>query len=215
MARNDYYTLQNYYGTIMQQVPVLLKYQFLCTFISGNDPLGDNVTINSPEFASLGNLTLICQSGNVPKHTLTTTDVNYFAKRFTMPATQTFEHNWQCRFLLTHDMAVYSDFRKLAMKFSSMRYQGGGIRNIPNINIQMDLLDQFSQKGHSVNEPPRFIMVGAFPTQIGKLDLGYTNAEANAMTFDVTWTYQYFYMDRIHDSGAQTADPLRYSPPIS
>lgn len=214
MARNDYYTLRNYYGTIMQQVPVLLQYQFLCTFISGNDPLGDNVTLNSPEFSSLNNLTLICQTGSIPKHSMTTTDVSFFAKKFTMPATQKFEHTWQCQFILTHDMAVYSDFRKLALKFSSMRYNGGGVRNIPNINIQMDLLDQFSQKGYSVNEPPRFIMVGAFPTNVGNIDLKYNGGDSQAKKFNVDWTYQYFYMDRIHDSGAQTADPLKYSPPI-
>lgn len=207
MSANQKYSLKSFYNNIAQRVPVLLQYQFITTIQA------DNVLMNQKKYPNLcKGATLVMQSSVIPKRTLTTTNVNFFAKRFTLPATEQFDHTWSTEIIITKDMGIYSQLRQMMLEFSSMKYNGGGIRTVPNINIIVDVINQFSETGKDVEDVPRFVIAGAFPTQVGKLDLKYNDAENTAMKAPIQWTYQYSFIDRHHKFGA--GDPLNLVPNI-
>lgn len=204
---NQKYSLRSFYNNIAQRVPVLLQYQFITTIQA------DNVMLNQSKYPNLcKGATLVIQSSTIPKRTLTTSNVNFYAKRFTLPATEQFDHTWSTKIIVTKDMGIYSQLRQMMLEFSSMRHNGGGIRTVPNININVDIINQFSETGKNVDEVPRFVIVGAFPTQVGSLPLKYDQNSTEPLKADIQWTYQYSYIDRHHKFGA--GDPLLSVPMI-
>lgn len=191
--------LKDYYNQMVRKKPLLLEYQFLIKFKPKNG--FDKQFKNLNEYNGL-----ICQSGTIPKRTLTTSTVSFYAKNFSMPATEQFDHTWKTTILLTQKMSVYSELRKMLLLYSSLENNSGGIRTIPNFNIELDILDQYSEINKNT---PTIMLYGAFPTNIGPIQLQYEES-SNTKTFDVTFAYQYCAFG--HD--ADVVDPLEKSPEI-
>ena len=150
-------------------------------------------------------LQLMCQGAQIPQNTIGTADVNFYGKRFTVPTTTQTQnqHEWQTNIILTNSMDSYTQLRKLMLKFSNLNNNMGGIRTIPNLDIIVDVLNQFSE---ATDTQPRIILKGAFPTQVDPVDLQYQE-NSSIITPGVRFTYQYSYFDMIRDKEA--TDPLK------
>ena len=182
MANN--YTIQNFYQNIAQNTPLLLGYQFLVTMIPGAGV--ENYGLDSIDFKKLQ---LLCQSAQIPQKQIQTQDVNYFGKRFSVPTSEMPQHRWQTKIILTNRMDSYSELRRLMLRFSSLQNNMGGIRTIPNLDITIDLLNQFSEIDDSQT---RVVLKGCYPIQLDQIPLQYQE-NAAAITPNVTFVYQYSY----------------------
>lgn len=190
---NSTYTVQNFYRNIAQNIPMLLQYQFLVTIIPGNGVYGDDVN----KGVDFDKIQILTQAANIPRNTIGTADINYFGKSFSVPTTTQTQnqHEWKTNIILTNDMKEYNQLRNLMLKFSSLERNMGGIRTVPNLDIIVDVLDQFSQINKS---QPRVILKGAFPTNLQEVRLEYKE-QADVIKPEVTFTYQYSYFDMAHD----------------
>lgn len=135
---NDY-NIRNFYQNIAQNTPLLTEYQFLVTMIPGAGVA--NYNLDQIDFKKLQ---LLCQSAQIPQKTIATAQINYFGKNFSVPTSETPQHQWQTRIILTNNMDSYHELRKLMLRFSSLENNMGGIRTIPNLDIVVDVLNQFS-----------------------------------------------------------------------
>lgn len=190
---NTKYIVKNFYKNIAQDVPPLLQYQFLVTITPGvgvRNGIEDGVDWDK--------LQLYCQGANVPRNQIGTADVNFFGKAFHMPTTTQPQHDWSTNIILTNNMNSYNELRRLVLKFSSIERNMGGIKTIPNLDIAIDILNQFSEVDDS---QPRIILKGAYPTRIDAINLTYTD-NARALTPGVQFKYQYSYFDMAHDRAA-------------
>ena len=86
-------------------------------------------------------------------------------------------------------MDSYHELRKLMLRFSSLERNMGGIRTIPNLDITIDVLNQFSQIDDS---QPRVVLKGCYPRQLDQIALQYQESAAT-ITPNVTFVYQYSY----------------------
>lgn len=188
---NSTYTVQNFYRNIAQNIPMLLQYQFLVTIIPGAGVYGDNVN----QGVDFDKIQMITQSAQIPQNVMGTADINYYGKSFSVPTTTQGQHEWKTNIILTNDMKPYDQLRKLMLKFSSIERNMGGIRTIPNLDVIVDVLNQFSQIDKS---QPRIVLKGAFPTTLQEVRLEYKE-QADVIKPDVTFTYQYSYFDMAHD----------------
>lgn len=177
---NDY-NIKNFYQNIAQNTPLLLGYQFLVTIVPGDSTLKNQIDFEK--------LQLLCQSAQVPLKQIQTADVNYFGKRFSVPTSEMPQHQWQTRIILTNRMDSYHELRKLMLRFSSLENNMGGIRTIPNLDITIDMLNQFSEVDDS---QPRIVLKGCYPRQLQDITLQYQE-NANLITPTVTFVYQYSY----------------------
>lgn len=180
---NDY-NVKNFYQNIAQNTPLLLGYQFLVTLIPGAGV--DNYGLDNIDFKKLQ---LLCQSAQIPQKLIQTADINYFGKRFSVPTSEMPQHNWQTRIILTNRMDSYHELRKLTLKFSSIENNMGGIRTIPNLDIVIDVLNQFSEID---DNQPRIVLKGCYPKQLDQIPLQYQE-NATVITPNVTFVYQYSY----------------------
>jgi hypothetical protein len=201
MSTNTSY-IKSFYTSIAQKVPLLLPYQFLITISCGET---DTRIKNAVKWE---NLQLLCQSASIPQSTLNTQDVSYFGKRFTIPTTQQNQHKWNTTLIITNEMTAYNELRNLMLLFSNLENNMGGIRTIPNIDVIVEVLNQFSEVDVT---QPRVILKDAYPTNLAQLDFDY-KGDATVMTPQVTFTYQYSFFDMVHDR--QSSDSLKSAAPV-
>lgn len=178
---NDYNIL-NFYQNIAKNTPLLTEYQFLVTMIPGAGV--ENYGLDTIDFKKLQ---LLCQSAQIPQKQIQTADVNYFGKRFSVPTSEQPQHQWQTKIILTNKMDSYYELRKLMLRFSSLENNMGGIRTIPNLDIIVDVLNQFSEID---DNQPRIVLKGCYPRTLDPLPLQYQE-NANVITPNVTFVYQY------------------------
>lgn len=179
------YNVKNYYQMVGQNTPLLLEYQFLVTIIPGAGVANYNVQ-NDVDFKKLQ---LFTQSARIPTKVINTSPINFFGKNFTVPTTEQPQHEWQTKILLTNDAVSYNQLRKLMLRFSSPENNMGGIRTIPNLDVVVDVLNQFSEID---NSQPRIVLKGCYPRTLDTINLVYQDSAA-AMTPNVTFVYQYSY----------------------
>lgn len=177
------YNVKNYYQMIGQNTPLLLEYQFLVTIIPGAGVANYNVQ-NDVNFKRLQ---LFCQSARIPQKTINTAQINFFGKNFSVPTTDAPQHEWQTKILLTNDMTSYNELRRLMLRFSSPENNMGGIRTVPNLDIVVDVLNQFSEID---NSQPRIVLKGCYPKNLDTIQLVYQDNPA-AITPNCTFVYQY------------------------
>lgn len=184
------YSIRKFYQQIAQKVPLLLPYQFLITFVPGEPALKDLVKWDE--------LQLLCQAAQIPQSVINTQDVNYFGKRFVVPTTQQGQHTWTTRLILTNEMTAYHELRKLMLRFSSLENNMGGVRTVPNLDIEVDVLNQFSEDVNADHtHQPRIILKGVFPSNLDGSTFQY-GENANIMNPTVVFTYQYAHFDMLH-----------------
>lgn len=133
---NDKYTVKNFYQNIAQKIPPLLEYQFLISITPGLDEKIDSVV-------NFEKLQLLCQSAVLPQNQIQTQDIFYYGKRFTVPTSQQVQHEWSTSVILTNSMDSYMELRRLMLQFSSLENNMGGRRTVPNLDIKIDILNQF------------------------------------------------------------------------
>ena len=197
------HNVQTFYNTIAQTTPMLLGYQFLVTLTPGAN--GELKGVNWER------LQLLCQSAQLPAKVIQKTEINYFGKNFHVPTTETPQHQWQTKIILTNNMDSYNELRKLMLQFSSLERNMGGIRTIPNLDIMVDVLNQFSEVDKT---QPRIILKGAYPTNLQDIPLAYQE-NANIIRPNVTFTYQYSYYDMAHDkNNTDSLNPGNVAPVV-
>ena len=195
---NDY-NIRNFYNNIAQNTPLLTEYQFLVTMIPGVGV--ENYGLDKIDFKKLQ---LLCQSAQIPQKVIATADINYFGKRFSVPTAETPQHQWQTRIILTNRMDSYHELRKLMLRFSSLEENMGGIRTIPNLDIIIDVLNQFSEIDDT---QPRIVLKGCYPRTLDQIPLQYQE-NANAITPNVTFVYQYSYFTNPIEGNVNLVDSL-------
>lgn len=177
---NDY-NIKNFYQNIAQNTPLLVGYQFLVTISPGDNSLKNLVNFEK--------LQLLCQSAQIPQKQIQTADINYFGKRFSVPTSEMPQHQWQTRIILTNKMDSYYELRKLMLRFSSPENNMGGIRTIPNLDVIVDVLNQFSEVA---DDQPRIVLKGCYPRTLQDIALAYQE-NSNLITPTCTFVYQYSY----------------------
>ena len=190
---NDKYIIKNFYKNIAQDIPPLLQYQFLVTITPGA-----GVRNGVEEGVDWDKLQLFTQGAAIPKNTIGTADINFFGKAFHMPTTAQPQHDWKTSIILTHSMNAYNQIRKLMLKFSSLERNMGGIKTVPNLDIMVDVLNQFSEIDLT---QPRIVLKGAFPVDLQSINLQYQE-QAEAIKPEISFKYQYSYFDMAHDRNA-------------
>lgn len=195
---NDY-NIRNFYNNIAQNTPLLTEYQFLVTMIPGVGV--ENYGLDKIDFKKLQ---LLCQSAQIPQKVIATADINYFGKRFSVPTAETPQHQWQTRIILTNRMDSYHELRKLMLRFSSLEENMGGIRTIPNLDIIIDVLNQFSEIDDT---QPRIVLKGCYPKTLDPIPLQYQE-NANAITPNITFVYQYSYFTNPIEGNVNLVDSL-------
>lgn len=179
--------IKNFYQTIAQQVPTLLPYQFLLTIVPGETWLKNLVNWQR--------LQLLCRAADIPENAINTSNVNYFGKNFHVPTAKKNNHEWSTELIITNNMDSYHELRKLMLQFSNLENNLGGRRTVPNLDIDVEVLNQFSEVDTT---QPKVVLKGAFPTTLANLPLKYEES-SNLITVNVTFTYQYFFYDMAHD----------------
>lgn len=180
---DNIHNIKNFYQMVGMNTPLLLEYQFLVTIIAGQG-MGEVYGMTNDDFKRIQ---LFCQSASIPEKRINTATVNYFGKNFSVPTTEQPQHEWQTSIILTNDMTSYNQLRKLILRFSNLEQNMGGIRTIPNIDIVVDVLNQFSEIDDS---QPRIVLKGCYPRTLDTINLAYQD-NADVIRPNVTWIYQY------------------------
>lgn len=175
--------IARFYNDIMEQKPLLFKYQFLVDFkLTEINALG-----------SVENATYYAQSASIPKVELVKANTAFYGIQFRLPSTIKYEHDWTVKFLLNQNMSVYNSILNWMDKISNWGLSGGGNKGLnqrgnETADLQFHLLD--STHSQIIDT---FTLVGCWPTNIGELQLEYKQDDNTPMTFDCKFKYQYCY----------------------
>jgi hypothetical protein len=96
---------------------------------------------------------------------------------------------------------MYDKMKQWMRDLSDLKYNGGGTKKIPNVDLRLNLLDSTHQFCTT-----SFVMVGAWPAAVSELKLDYKDGDATPLQLAVSFKYQYCYRDDNFDT---SADPLR------
>jgi hypothetical protein len=96
---------------------------------------------------------------------------------------------------------MYDKIKNWMKYLSDLKNNGGGTKQIPNVDLRLNLLDPTHQYFTT-----SFVMVGVWPTNISDLQLAYKDGDATPLTLTASFKYQYCYKDDNFDT---SADPLR------
>lgn len=197
MSNGTNFNLKNFYNILTQEKSLLYSYQFVTEF-DGLDP-SFGISDSSD---SAGNISYYIQSSDIPGVTLTTAKTAFLGTEFRTPGVKQFSHNWNCTVMLTENLAIYKGFRKWQESISSLKNDGGGNREIPNVRVRISLLDPTSQI-----KTTSFILEGVWVKKVSDISLKYDQGGGAPITsFAIELRYQYCYKD---DGLDGSADPLK------
>lgn len=108
---------------------------------------------------------------------------------FQLPNTVAPVQEWTTNVLLDMNMTIYRSLRKWVDYYSDLKKGGYGARGIPQTMGKVQLLDA---NGSPINSQ-RYVLKGIFPTSVPDIDLTHDNGDL--IKIDVTWTFQYSYLD--------------------
>ena len=198
MANNEHH-LNQFYTNIMQNNAMLYKYQFLVELVGG-DELAKYTSFSTQPTEPGSNITYWAQSGSIPKISITKGKAVYFGTEFRMPGVIKFTHTWPMEILLDEDMTIYDLMTQWRKSISDLSLDGGGIKNVPNVNLRVSLTNSDnSQKTTS------FIVAGVWPKTIGEISLQYREGGGELGKCRVEFAFQYCYEDDTFDG---SNDPM-------
>lgn len=196
--------LRNFYTNITKKRPLLNGHQFVVQFIGGGSAAGASLTSYSNKLGALFTgqqmFSYYAQGASIPTATLGKATANYFAGKFHVPTVRTWDHNWSTQLILDQDLFMYHVIREWMDLMSSYRFNGGGLRVLPDVNLRVKVLDSTHQ--HFTTS---FVLCGVWPKDIGQIQLQYQDS-AQVNQLSVSFSYQYSFEDPDLD---MSTDPLK------
>ena len=197
MGNASGFNLKQYYNILANNQGLLYAYQFVAEFYGDCTQFGINSGGNGRD-----NISYYIQSADIPGVTLTTAKTPYFGTEFRAPGVKTFTHTWNCNIILMQDLQIYKNFIQWMEAISSLKKDGGGIKQIPNSSVRISILSPDSK-----NKEQSFVLEGVWPNSVGDITLKYENGGGNPITsFPIGLKYQYVYRD---DGLDFSGDPLK------
>lgn len=139
----------------------------------------DNVSVDKFRF--------VCRSAELPPSTVSSIDIPYFGRRIKVAGERSFG-SWAVSIMNDEDFSVRSMFEAWSNAINRM------VSNVrdPNISAEQYKVDleviQYAKDGSKIRS---YQLVGAFPTQIGAISLGWENQNA-IEEFGVSFEYDYW-----------------------
>lgn len=191
------YNLKSFYTGILQKEAPLYAYQFMAEFIGLDDSWGI-----SDSSDARNNISYFVQSANIPGVTLSTGKTTFLGKEFTLPGVATYTHSWNCNIMLDQNLTAYKGFRKWQEDISSLYFDGGGVKAIPDVKVRLSVISSDGSK-----KVRAIVLDGVWCTSVGDIQLAYKNGGSDPITnFVIGLKYQYSYEDSGFDL---SADPLK------
>ena len=170
----DVYSLSNFYQG-MKEVGLRLGYEFQVTV-----PEVDEV------------IQFLGTSTTLPGKTINVVDVPYFGQNFKIPTNAEYGGEWSITCRCDTDLKLKKSIEKWMNKYSDLSQNGGGMKNVPDLNVRIDLL------AHDLKTiTDTYILVGCFPTSMG--ELGLDQSAADPVTIDLGLAFQYWFNEADQD----------------
>lgn len=199
--------LKDFYAQITKKRALLNGHQFILQFFGPSNQNSNGSTESQTGgndavlWGPAAEFSYYAHSATIPSPTLNKADVNYYAGRFTVPTTVTFEHNWTTKILVDQGFTLYNALRSWQEDLSSYYYNSGGRRVIPNMNIRIKILnaehDYFTTA---------YVLAGVWPKQIQSQPLKYEQT-SNPTFINVQFSYQYCYEDTTFNASENPLKP--------
>jgi hypothetical protein len=129
----------------------------------------------------------VCRTAELPESTVSSIDVPYFGRKVKVAGDRAFG-DWSVTVMNDEDFAVRAMFETWS---NALNRHVSNVRD-PNLsaeNYKADLeVIQYSKDGGAIRS---YMIVGAFPTQIGAISLSWDSASA-IEEFPVTFSYDYW-----------------------
>lgn len=183
MSRPSDKHLSNFYTNIMRGNALLYKYQFLVQLMGPAD-LGWNNSASQ-------NFSYYVQSGSIPGTKLVNGKTVFFGTEFRIPGVKQFDHNWQTEILIDQDLTIYKKLEAWRDSISSLRVDGGGIKQIQPYKAKISTLNPDHQ---TINES--YILEGLWIKSLGDINLAYqNNGGGDVLKIPAEFRYQYVYRE--------------------
>jgi hypothetical protein len=199
MANN--YQVNKFYTEIAKKHAMLLEHQFIVEFVSGT---GDNTYSGFGQEIE-NNIAYYAQSAKIPKYSISSAKMSFFATEFRQPGVKTFDHSWDCEILIDRDLTIYKKLKEWREQISSLENSGGGAKTIPDMNLRVTVLDSKDMSTVKTS----FVLAGVWPAKTPTLPLGYESGESAPMKVGISFKYQYAYEER--DGEGTESDPLQFN----
>ena len=139
----------------------------------------DNVSVDKFRF--------VCRTAELPESTIGSIDIPYFGRRIKVAGERNFA-SWAVTVMNDEDFSVRSMFEAWS---NAMNRMVANVRD-PNVSSEQYKVDleviQYGKDGSTLRS---YQLVGAFPTQIGAISLGWENQNA-IEEFGVNFEYDYW-----------------------
>jgi hypothetical protein len=147
------------------------------------------VTMPFPGYAQVGgeieDLAFLCTATQIPAMTVGNINVPFRGRQIKIAGDRTFG-DWAVTVLNDTNFKLRNAFERWQNGINNMT-DNEGLSN--PVDYQVDaFLDQLDRNGNTLKS---YTLRGAFPTEVGSIDLSYSENDA-VETFGVTFQYQYF-----------------------
>lgn len=174
------YNLNQFYGNLKNGNP-LFRFQFFARFHGAEEYLR--------KFGIDKDILYYFKSATIPGFSLKTAQVPFFGTEFRVPGVQSFAHNWTATLLATQGFEAYNAFRLWQENISSLTKDGGGNKAIPDIQMEISVLDSSMQH---VQET--IVLDGVWVANVQGFNLAYAQGGQNTPDLQIEFRYQYNYI---------------------
>jgi len=137
--------------------------------------------------ASVDKFRFVCKTAELPESTISSIDVPYFGRRIKVAGERAFA-DWSVTVMNDEDFAVRSMFEAWS---NALNRLVSNVRD-PNVNAENYKADlEILQYGKDGTLLRSYQIVGAFPTEIGNIQLDWDSANA-VESFAVNFSYDYW-----------------------
>ena len=146
---------------------------------------GYRPTLFEVEFSKMGQqFSYLCQATNVPALTVGTIEVPYFGRKIKVAGDRTYAE-WSTTVMIDEDFRT----RDIVENWSMQINQGDtNRRQLFNEQYKEDVTIKLYGKGGNVLR--RYKLIGAWPTEVGTIDLDWNTTDTIAI-YTVTWAFDY------------------------
>jgi phage tail-like protein len=146
---------------------------------------GYRPTLFEVEFSKMGQqFSYLCQATNVPALTVGTIEVPYFGRKIKVAGDRTYAE-WSTTVMIDEDFRT----RDVVENWSMQINQGDtNRRQLFNEQYKEDVTIKLYGKGGNVLR--RYKLIGAWPTDVGTIDLDWNTTDTIAI-YTVTWAFDY------------------------
>jgi phage tail-like protein len=146
---------------------------------------GYRPTLFEVEFSKMGQqFSYLCQATNVPAFTVNPIEVPYFGRKIKVAGDRTYAE-WTTTVMIDEDFRT----RDIVEKWSMDINQGDtNRRTLFNEQYKEDVT--IKMYGKAGNVLRRYKLIGAWPTDVGTIDLDWNTTDTIAI-YSVTWAFDY------------------------